>query len=157
MARAWIASNERTEGGPTGGCEEGAHVAGQGRRRVRSERGAAALEFALILPLLAALLLGICESAYALYTEGVISGAAREASRNYALHQDPAAARAAAVNAAQSVGLLGSEVSIPVGACLHGVIGEPVTVTITHTYTGITGFFGASWNMTGKGTMRCNG
>jgi hypothetical protein len=28
---------------------------------------------------------------------------------------------------------------------------------ISHTYDGITGFFGATWTMRAEGTMRCDG
>jgi hypothetical protein len=37
------------------------------------------------------------------------------------------------------------------------VPGEAVTVTITQPFTFITGMFGSNINLTGTGSMRCNG
>ena len=126
-------------------------------RRFTGERGAAALEFGLVALLLITLLLGICEAAYAFYAKGTVAGAAREAARNFALTKNVTSAKDAAVNAGVGIALTASEVSIPADACDGATPNQSVTVTISHTYTGITGFFGTTWTMDAEGTMRCNG
>ena len=47
------------------------------RDRMRSERGAAAVEFAMIMPLLLVLVLGIAEFGRAFQVQGTLSAAAR--------------------------------------------------------------------------------
>ncbi len=57
-------------------------MAGSGRaRRIQDEEGASLIEFAMILPILAALLLGIVTVGLALNGKNSINNAAREASR----------------------------------------------------------------------------
>ena len=70
------------------------------RNRLRDERGATAVEFAFIVPLLIVLVLGIAEFGRAFQVQGTLSAAAREGVRLMALQNDPAAARAAVRNAA---------------------------------------------------------
>ena len=70
------------------------------RKRLRDERGASAVEFAFIVPLLIVLVLGIAEFGHAFQVQGTLSAAAREGVRLMALQNDPAAARAAVRNAA---------------------------------------------------------
>ena len=65
------------------------------RNRLRDERGASAVEFAFILPILIVLVLGIAEFGHAFQVQGTLSAAAREGVRVMALQNDPAAARAA--------------------------------------------------------------
>lgn len=116
------------------------------------------MEFALVCLLLVTLLLGICEASYAFFTQGTLAGAAREAARTYAITQSASAAKQAAVDAGRTAGLVAGEVSIPPGACLDTTLpSRTVTVMISHTYDGITGFFGATWTMRAEGTMRCDG
>ena len=61
--------------------------------RLRDERGASAVEFAFIVPLLIVLVLGIAEFGHAFQVQGTLSAAAREGVRLMALQNDPAAAR----------------------------------------------------------------
>ncbi|NKX52544.1 pilus assembly protein, partial [Arthrobacter deserti] len=56
-----------------------------GVHRPNAERGAVAVEFALILPILVALLLGIMEFGRAYYTQITLANAAREAARTMAV------------------------------------------------------------------------
>ena len=72
-------------------------------KRLRDERGATAVEFAFIVPLLIVLVLGIAEFGHAFQVQGTLSAAAREGVRVMALQNDPAAARAAVRNAATSL------------------------------------------------------
>ena len=62
-------------------------------RRLRSERGASAVEFALIVPLLVLLVLGIAEFGHAFQVQGTLSAAAREGARAMALRNDQAQAK----------------------------------------------------------------
>ena len=58
---------------------------------LRTERGATAVEFALIVPLLIMLVIGIAEFGRAFQVQGTLSAAAREGVRLMALQNDPAA------------------------------------------------------------------
>ena len=62
----------------------------------RSERGAAAVEFALVLPLLVLLIAGIAEFGRLYYLQTTISGAAREGVRAMALQNNAGAAQSVA-------------------------------------------------------------
>jgi Flp pilus assembly protein TadG len=55
----------------------------------RNQRGAAAIEFALILPVLVLLILGIIEFSVALYDKAVITNASREGARAGIVFRDP--------------------------------------------------------------------
>jgi len=59
------------------------------RRKNRNQRGTAAIEFALILPILVLLVLGIIEFSVALYDKAVITNASREGARAGILFRDP--------------------------------------------------------------------
>ena len=70
----------------------GPHRKGSGRERSLGT-GAAAVEFALVVPLLLVLVLGIAEFGRAYNMQTTLSGAAREGVREMALHNNPAARR----------------------------------------------------------------
>ena len=72
----------------------------------RGERGAAVVEFALVVPVLLLLVLGIAEFGRAYNIQTIISGAAREGVRTMALENDTSAARAATRGAAPTLQLL---------------------------------------------------
>ncbi len=59
------------------------------RRKNRNQRGTAAIEFALVLPILVLLVLGIIEFSVALYDKAVITNASREGARTGILFRDP--------------------------------------------------------------------
>jgi len=124
------------------------------------ERGAAAVEFALVVPLLVLLLFGIAELGRAYYVQTTISGAAREGVRVMALRNDAVQARAAAKNAASPLALSDAQISVaPVtGSCLSNASSQPsATVTITYSFTFATQLLGTSLNLESKGVMRCGG
>ena len=54
---------------------------GRGPRRTRHQRGAAAVEFALLLPVLMAMLMGALEMGLILYDKAVLTNATREGAR----------------------------------------------------------------------------
>ena len=135
--------------------------------RLRDERGASAVEFAFILPLLIVLVLGIAEFGHAFQVQGTLSAAAREGVRAMALQNDPAAARGVARNAASSLnpGVTDTQIKIQLeGSAAQtcpttaGATGsQSVRLTITYPMPFLTHFFGSGLTLTGTGVMRCNG
>ena len=129
------------------------------RTRLRDEHGAAAVEFAFIVPLLLVLVLGIAEFGHAFQVQGTLSAAAREGARVMALQNDPAAARAAVRNAAPTLDPAVTDAQIEVSdVCpLTTTTTRNVRVTVEYPMPFLTGFFGADIDLTGTGVMRCNG
>jgi Flp pilus assembly protein TadG len=129
------------------------------RERLRGERGASAVEFALIVPLLLSLVLGIAEFGHAFQVQGTLSAAAREGVRVMALQDDPAAARAAVRTATSMLdpAVSDAQVDIEPASCPQTGGTQLVTLTITYPKPYLTGFFGAQVTLTGKAVMRCNG
>jgi Flp pilus assembly protein TadG len=139
--------------------------------RLRSERGATAVEFAFIVPLLLVLVIGIVEFGHAFQVQGTLSAAAREGVRAMALRNDPVDARAVARNAATSLNpvvvddLIEIEIVDGSGAVIGtaetcpstGAGSTAVRLTITYPKPYLTGFFGSEIELTGTGVMRCNG
>jgi Flp pilus assembly protein TadG len=126
----------------------------------RSERGAAAVEFALVVPLLVALLFGIAEFGRAYYLQTTLSGAAREGVRVMAITNDAGQARTAARNAASTLALTDAQINVaPLsGACVSTAT-SPInaTVTISYSMTFVTQLIGTTLNLKGIGVMRCGG
>ena len=128
------------------------------RRRLRDERGATAVEFGLIVPLLLLLVLGIVEFGHAFQVQGTLSAAAREGARAMALRNDPAQARDAVQEAAAVLnpGITDAQISIDPASC--PVDGDTnVRLTIEYPMPFLTDFFGTSIDLTGTGVMRCQG
>ncbi|MFD1214474.1 TadE/TadG family type IV pilus assembly protein [Arthrobacter sp. GCM10027362] len=125
-------------------------------RKAESERGAVAVEFALILPILVALLLGIMEFGLAYNAQITVTGAAREGARAMAVENNPDAARRAARAAAAALdpALADGQIAISPAACAAG---RTATVVITYELDSVTGFFGPGVKLTGKAAMRCGG
>jgi len=126
----------------------------------QNERGAVAVEFALVVPVLVALLLGIMEFSRAYNAQASLSAAAREGVRVMAISNDPNAARSAAENTAVSLqpGLVDSNIAfknLDTGTATCGT-GNRMTVTITYTLSTMTGIAGP-FTMTGQGAMLCGG
>lgn len=120
-----------------------------------SERGAVAVEFALLAPILIMLLLGIMEFGRAYNVQVSLTNAAREGARSMAINNSQTSALTAAKNAATqlSPALTDGNITFSAANC---AVGSQMTVTITYslsTMTGIAGPFG----MTGRGTMLCGG
>jgi Flp pilus assembly protein TadG len=123
----------------------------QGRRH--SERGAAAVELALVLPILLLLVFGIVEFGRSYNIQISLTGAAREGARVMAIQNDPAAARAATISAT-AINPPPS-VSVTPSTCTAGAT---VTVTATRDVTYNIPFFGSqNLELRGIGVMRCGG
>ena len=119
------------------------------------ERGAVAVEFALVAPVLVMLLLGIMEFGRAYNTQVTLSSAAREGARVMAIGNSPSAARTAAKNAAVSLqpALSDTNITISPSACTTGA---QMTFKITYTLSTVTGIAGP-FPMEGRGVMLCGG
>jgi Flp pilus assembly protein TadG len=120
-----------------------------------SERGAAAVEFAILLPLLLMLVLGTIEFGRAYNAQITLTNAARDGVRVMAIGNDPTGAKTAAKNAAASVStaIPTSDITLSTTACSTG---DQVTLTIKYNLSTITGIAGP-FPMTGKGVMLCGG
>lgn len=122
------------------------------------DRGAVAVEFALALPVLLVLTLGIIAFGHAFHTQTMIDNAARDAVRIFALTDGPTAAadaRATArASASPTLTLTDAQILVGPATCPSG---QNATVTITlNDFKMLGGFFGPI-TLTGTGTMRCNG
>jgi Flp pilus assembly protein TadG len=125
----------------------------------RSDRGAVAVEFALLLPILLTILLGILEFGLAYNAQITITNAAREGARALAIGNaanTPFAAVSAA-SAALSPAVTQAEVTISPSACTAATAGQKATVTIKYPYKFFSGFFGSGFTMTGVAAMMCGG
>ena len=145
--------------------------------RTGRDDGAAAVEFALVLPILLLLISAIIDFGRIYFEQSTLSGAAREGVRLVALGKTDGSAIAAAVDyAAGSVS--GLNVTVRVGAvstivesggvAVTGatipacVPGAPVTVVASSGFTfwtplpGLAHFTGLD-TLAGKGVMRCGG
>src|SRR3954447_22029101 len=109
----------------------------RGSTLVSDERGQAAVEFALILPILMALLLGIIQFGIVFNNYVTITDAARAGARKAAvsrfLSDNGAAAKVAAKNSAQ--GLNQSKLNVTVSSTNWNLPGSDVVVTTTYPYS----------------------
>ena len=129
-------------------------------KRLRLERGASAVEFAFIVPLLIVLVLGIAEFGHGFQVQGTLSAAAREGVRAMALQNDPALARTVVKNAAGTLNpaITNAQIVITPTSCPQtGTVSSYVRVTINYPMPFLTDFFGSGVDLTGTGVMRCNG
>lgn len=107
------------------------------RNKLRSESGASAVEFALLLPLLMMILFGIIEFGMALYRQSILTNASREGARLGIVQSVPAITdaqiNAAIDNYLTPAGINPGNVS---RAIVNGLVtGTPVRVTLTLPYT----------------------
>ncbi|NNU27249.1 TadE/TadG family type IV pilus assembly protein [Isoptericola sediminis] len=131
------------------------------RTPTATDRGAAAVEFALVAPVLIALVLGIVSFGYAYHVQTVLGNAARDGVRVLALSDDadPASqARTTAISsAAPSVVITADQITVtPAAGCDADGAPENASVDITVADVSLLGGFLAV-DLTGSGTMRCNG
>lgn len=92
------------------------------------ERGSAAVEFALVLPLVLVLVLGMVQVGIFARDRLLVEAAARAGARTAAVVDDPAAVRAAALAAAPA--LRDEDLALEVARA--GGRGDPVSVRITY-------------------------
>lgn len=129
--------------------------------RNKKEEGAAAVEFALILPVLLLILIGIIEFSMAFNAQLSLNQAAREGARYMAIHNNAGDAATAAANAAGRLAPTSVSTTFSVtGGGTTCAAGKQVTATTSYSLTTMTGFLDAFTGtivMTGKGTMSCGG
>ena len=134
-------------------------------RRRRSERGAAAVEMALVLPILLFLVFGIVDFGRLLNAQITLTEAAREGARAEALNQSAnTRVQAASGNLQGVTTTLTPSTGCPTPYDPANTSADAV-VTTTYTFTfitpiaGIARLFGGTFNgskvMTGKGVMPC--
>jgi Flp pilus assembly protein TadG len=123
--------------------------------RASQERGAAAVEFALVLPVLVLLLLGIVELGMAFNTQLTLTAAAREGVRVMALSGSPSAARSATIAAAPGLTPppAAGQIAVTPASCSPG---QTATVIVTYPFTPVTSLLG-EFTLTARGVMRCGG
>lgn len=101
------------------------------RNKIRREEGAAAVEFALIVGLLAILVFGLLEYGLAFWQVQNLRAAAREGAREAAVGGSNAEIRAKMVDSAAG-SLTGSEtIAVTPAVCDEDELGQPITVEIT--------------------------
>ncbi|MRX43315.1 pilus assembly protein [Agromyces sp. Q22] len=131
---------------------------------LRKERGAAAVEFALVLPILLLLILGIFEFGRLFNIQIQLSNAAREAARVMAIRDNVGEAQSAAVATAPALNpaIDPGQVLLSVGTCEDLDEGTPVHANITYTVDLIIpGFWewatGDTFELQAEGQMVCGG
>ncbi|MET3933128.1 TadE/TadG family type IV pilus assembly protein [Arthrobacter sp. OAP107] len=122
----------------------------------RNESGAAAVEFALVVPLLLLLLLGIIEFGRVFNAQMQVTAAAREAARVMAIQKQADLSIATAVADAPGLtpALTPGQVAVAPGSCTTST---DATVTVTYSLRLVAGLFGSSIPLTGRAVMRCGG
>lgn len=124
------------------------------RRRAARDRGAAAVEAALVLPLLLMLVFGIIDFGRMLNAQITVTEAAREGARAASLGSSTEA-QARVDKVATNLGTVNT---VPVGECPND---EVVEVDVTYDFRFVTPFAalanvaGGPFELTGKGVMPC--
>ena len=129
------------------------------KSRCKSEKGAAAVEFALVVPLLLVLVFGIIEFSRIYNAQISVTNAAREGARYMVVHSGTTLisdTQNVVIAAAPSVtpAVTRTQISISPTTCTSGT---DVAVTVTYPMTLLTGFFDPSITLKGKAVMRCGG
>lgn len=134
------------------------------RHRPRPERGAAAVEFALVVPILLLLVFGIIEFGYLINRSSMVNNAARDAAREASLSGDLAAIRAVANGSLD--GMPGVAVDVDCeqadgSSCgaydANRESGDTAVVTVTYVHemiTPVSMFFGDSIDVSRTARMR---
>lgn len=137
--------------------------------RFRSDSGAAAVEFALVVPLLILLAFGIIEFGRMYNLQNSLTSAAREGVRSMAINNNPANARVVAWNSAPSLSSATAGAVATVQVCADPsnastcnsttpcVAGSTALLTLSYPPAFITGAFGSGPTLQGIGVMRCGG
>lgn len=131
----------------------------------QKERGAVAVEMAVLLPLLLLILIGTMEFGRVFNVQNSLTQAAREGARHGAIHYNDGSmdVEGTALAAAPSVASLGMTVSHNANSCAPGA---NVEVTTGVNLPSMSGFLDAGWfgspglfpmSLTGIGVMRCGG
>ncbi|WP_083411392.1 TadE family protein [Arthrobacter sp. UCD-GKA] len=122
------------------------------------QRGASAVEFALILPVLLTLVLGIVEFGNFFNQQLSVTQIARESARQYAIHHSDSGGYDVGANTQTTATLMGLGTLDDVSATSCST-GTTTLVTITMKYVPLTGWpmFLSPDEIVGQGAMRCGG
>ncbi|MGN6333601.1 MAG: TadE/TadG family type IV pilus assembly protein [Motilibacteraceae bacterium] len=126
------------------------------------DAGAAAVEFALVLPLLVMLVFGIIEFGLAFNAKIELAGAAREAARTMVVKDDAAAASTIAIQAAPTVCPTVGSCTVTFTSSAGGAscsTGSTMTTTVTRAgwSLDIPLVTDVTFDIAGKAAMRCGG
>lgn len=121
--------------------------------RWRSERGAAAVEFALVVPILLALLLGVIEFGHYFNVQISATHAAREAARTMSITGNWTKAEQAGRNASPTLKQPLTTLTRNPLVCSPGAT---VSVTVTYEFDSYTGIV-KDKDLIGKAAQRCGG
>lgn len=119
---------------------------------LQHDRGASAVEFALILPLLLLVVFGIFEFGRAYNAQITLQHAVREGVRYHAIYDDAPGAKDRTVEAATSIDLDPDDVIV--GDCDAG---DPTSVSANYGFSFLVWDFGPDFTMSAEGSMRCGG
>lgn len=114
------------------------------------ESGVAAVEFALVVPILMSILLGIVEFGMALNFRTQLNNATMVAARTYSIERNEGLARASVQGLAP-----GATVTFSI-VCNDANSGKSVTVTTTATKATLTKFFKPKFEYRVQGVAKCN-
>lgn len=117
------------------------------KRFLHSEKGQAMVEFALVLPLLLALLCGIIDFGWLYYNQITLNNAAREGARYAVIHYDPAADWKDAAEDRMIGSMAGVSSAV---AIVSDPVEQQITASVTATPRILTGF---TSTILGKQTM----
>lgn len=124
------------------------------RTDVSGKRGQAMTEFALLVPVMLMLVLGIFEAGRFFYITSALANAAREGARYGVTHaSDASGIRARVVNSSPQLGINTSDVAVscnPSGSC---VFGNKVAVSVAFNFQSLTPLLPA-FTVTRQATMR---
>jgi len=126
-----------------------------GERGARNERGAAMIEFALVLPILVMLVFGIIEFGRAYNAKITLTAASREGARLLALNGTAEQVRARVRDSAPSLDTSRITFNAITAPCTAGT-----TVEVRASYPllwDIPLVGGGTWTLQGRGVMRCGG
>lgn len=113
---------------------------------MKSEKGQSMVEFALIVPVLVLLLLGIMDFARIFHAYLTIDHAGREAARAASIGKDAATVTSIAMDQGSSIGLKATHVTVSTGSS-----GTNATIKITYPITFLTPLIG---NIVGPLTLK---
>lgn len=128
----------------------------------RGERGAAAVEFALVAPLLVALIMGIVEFGVAINYKSQLTNVTSVAARDYGIYRDKTQAEAIINGVAAAAGTSGKTIGYvveggAVNECNEANVGKPVSITVSVKRATITKILGSQpLTYQAKAVARCN-
>lgn len=123
-------------------------------RLLCSQRGAVAVEFALVMPLLLTIIFAVIELGHAYNMQISVTHAAREAARSMAVTQVWSEAVDASHNSSPSLDPADLALTPSPATCSPGAT---IEVTARYPLTSVTGLIPAGITVTGRAAMQCGG